>query len=1044
MKKAALLFLSLVATISLFAQGEGEMTVAGLRHCHSPNSCASIQSLTAKWNLTTMMGELLVRVSFKWTAGGDTPANFFDSRDFIVLRCVASGGSQVVGYIRSGADCPVSGKGYGMNMGGSPSWTSLFCDSEGNSLGYSAEKTKEIWKKGFSVAGVSIKRSGGLDADKPRTAQSSSTNSGGTPTTTVTGSPQSQRVAELQAKQRQLEAQSKQRQQQQQQQAQERSRQQQTDRSRQQQTSSNSSPGEASRYERQMALNQYNDAQRNSQEATRKLNEGVQQIKDLVSASFERDRQESERREEQRQADRRERLEAEARKKREQEEQSRQYWENARREVAQQKREEEAKTAQASELGQSRQDIINEFKASNIPLSSGQGAGDKLYYFGFSYYSAKLKDDACTFYITPTFEVGQRADGTWPYQANVEGELRLKLPSTYVMHGAYASYDEAEQVRQTLIGMLKKTGGTFRDKEYAGKVPTVVAKPLAGLPAAVKASFEGAEQLFASGKGDAALKLLLNTEKQPGGRAERVAYLKLFAYDQLLAYPHTDSLELLLPMHQAINSYLSAYANHPIKEKYAEVQALQEKYGRWGLGYQRVAAAVAGNAEEQYQLGMVFYRSQLCRRAMEYLARSAEQKHPKACGKAGMLYYLGFGGVKSNPDLSAKYLRWAVEANDWEGTILSAYQYRDGVAPFAKDADKAAELFRKAYDMSQTQADNNDADGAMYLTGHFYRYGRYGEPNYDKAYYWYNKVSQRPYAIYQKVAQTKANELSSFLDSKRGGDAFFDSKNYTRSAWYYREAYKVIKDAKVKGRLFEALLGSADYFLNEKKYTSSAKDAYKEAGELVGTDQQLLAALLPKLEELVYSDDIRERTFHCTYAYDVVKIDYYLASFPNGKYRTNLTNVIDYIYPGAADYYYRSNSYNDAKREYLKAAFTYSDSVKARSFLKKAQKCMKKVPGYGERQCGFAYEPSTKDDWTKGKLVVTSVQKGYRAEEEGLQVNDVITHIDGIPVEKMEPWQARELMRSFTDDQTGCYYLTFMRPGEILRRVIQICGRSPQ
>lgn len=220
MKKAALLFLSLVAAISLFAQGEGEMTVSGLRHCHSPNNCASIQSLTANWRITSLMGEPLVRISFKWTAGANTPANFFDSRDFIVLRCVAKGSSQVVGYIRSGGDCPVSGKGYGHNTGGSPSWTSIFCDSEGNSLGYSAEKTKEIWKKGFSVAGVSLVRSGGLDADKPNTSQSSGTGGGGTPTTTVTGSSQSQRMAELQAKQRKLEEESKQRQQQQQQQQQ--------------------------------------------------------------------------------------------------------------------------------------------------------------------------------------------------------------------------------------------------------------------------------------------------------------------------------------------------------------------------------------------------------------------------------------------------------------------------------------------------------------------------------------------------------------------------------------------------------------------------------------------------------------------------------------------------------------------------------------------------------------------------------------------------------------------------------------------------------
>lgn len=1040
MKKTALLFLWMVVSMSLFAQGEGEMTVSNLTHCHSPNCCANIQSLTAKWNLTTMMGELLVRVSFKWTAGGDTPASFFDGRDFVVLRCVASGSSQVVGYIRSGADAPAAGKGYGHNMGGSPSWTSLFCDSEGNSLGYSAEKAKEIWKKGFSVAGVSLVRSGGLDADKPRTAQPASSGGGGTPTTTVTGSPQSQRVAELQAKQRKLEEEGKK----QQQQAQERARQQpqqQSDRSRQQQTIRQTSPGEADRYAKEVALNNFKDSQRDTQEMLDKVKQGGQDIMNAWVQAGEKNRQENEKWKAECAAKDREWVANEARKKREQEAKEAQYWENARKEAAERKRAEEAKSAQATLLGQNRQAIVSEFTASTIPLSSALGSGEKLYYFGFSYYDAKLKDDACTFYITPTFEVGRRADGTWPYLPNVVADLSRKLPySTRIMHGAYGSYDEAEQVRQALVGMLTKTGVAFKDKEYAGKVATALPKPLAGLPAAVKASFEGAEQLFASGKNAAALQLLLDTERQPGGSTERVAYLTLFAYDGLLAYPHTDSLELLLPLHQAINSYLSAYANHPIKEKYAEVQALQEKYSRWGLGYQRVAGAVGGNAEDLYQLGMVFYRSELYPRAVELLARSAEQKHPKACGKAGMLYHTGLQGVRPNPNLSAKYLTWAVEANDWEGTTLAAYQYRDGVAPFAKDAAKAAELFRRAYDMSQAQADNTEADGAMYLTGHFYRYGRFGEPNYDKAYAWYSKVAQRPYAVYQKVAQQKADELASFLDSKRKGDALFSSKDYPRAIWFYEEAYKAIKDAKVKNRLFEALVANADQTFYEKKDAYRANKIYQEAGELVGTDPQLLAVLLPKLEEFVYSD-LRGHSFDCTSSYDEGKLDYYRACFPNGKYRSNLTNVVDYLYPGLAKYQCKYDGYNDAKRIYLKAAFTYSDSGKATRFLKKAQKYMKKPPRGRERQAGFAYEPSTKADWTKGKLVVTSVQKGLPAENRGLLANDVITHIDGIPVEKMEPWQASELMRSYAGDDTGCYYLTVMRPGEILRRVIQICGQ---
>ena len=1045
MKKAALLFLSLVAAISLFAQGEGEMTVSGLRHCHSPNSCASIQSLTANWRITSLMGEPLVRVSFKWTAGANTPANFFDSRDFIVLRCVAKGSSQVVGYIRSGGDCPVSGKGYGHNTGGSPSWTSIFCDSEGNSLGYSAEKTKEIWKKGFSVAGVSLVRSGGLDADKPNTSQSSGTGGGGTPTTTVTGSSQSQRMAELQAKQRKLEEESKQRQQQQQQQqqraAQERARQQQTDRSRQQQTIRQTSPGEARRFESEMANNYYKDSQRETQEMLDKVKQGAQDMMNTWVQIAEKNRIENEKWKAECAAKDRAWEANEARKKREKEELERQYEERMRQKAEERRREQEAKAAQATLLGQNRLAIVNEFNASDIPLSSAPGSSDKLYYFGYSFSSDMLKDNTCTFLITPTFEVGRRADGTWPYTSNVEGELRLTFYSSCILHGAYSTYDEAEQARQLFMSMLQKTGVAFKDKAYAGKVATVLPKPMPAVAPALKASFEGAEQLFASDKYDAALQQLFDTERQPGGSSEQGAYLKIWAYDKLLTYPHTDSLELLLPMHQAINSYLSTYASYPIKEKYAEVQALQQRYDGLGLGYQRVAAALSGNAEEQYQLGMVFYRSQLYRRAMEQLTRSAEQKHPKACGKAGLLYYTGLGRVKPDPNRSAKYLTWAVEANDWEGVTLAAYHYLDGLGNFRRDADKAAELFKKAYEMSQTQRDNPDADGAMFLTGQICRYGRYGEPNYYWASFWYNRAAQQSHSVYQQTAQKKANEVSSFLDSKMWGNTYFNRKDYPSAIRSYRDAYNIIKDAQVKDRLFEALLANADQLFLEKKDRYNARKAYDEAGELVGADQQKLAVILPKLEEFVYSE-MRGYSFGFTSPSDHHKLSYYLACFPNGKFRQNLTNVIDFVYPNAAKYDYKWDYYTSAKRLYLIAAFTHSNSGKASRFVKKAQKCMKKLPGYGERSIGFAYDPSTKDDWTKGKLVVSAVLKGYPAEGSGLQLNDVITHIDGIPVEKLEPWQARELMRSFTSDEKGgCCYITFIRPGEILRRVIQVCGK---
>lgn len=182
MKRFALL-LPILSTLSLPAlsqhsqpvlvqtSGSGTTIYApanGFDYTHHTNYTMQIRSLTAKWNLRTLMGEPVVDGVFKWEAGKGTPIDYLDYRDFVLLECSPKKSTGYLVYIALMPTVPKAGEGYGLNVPGSPSWKDVFCTRSGESMttkvpGFDAKTAYDIWKNGFYVTGVVLCRQGGND-----------------------------------------------------------------------------------------------------------------------------------------------------------------------------------------------------------------------------------------------------------------------------------------------------------------------------------------------------------------------------------------------------------------------------------------------------------------------------------------------------------------------------------------------------------------------------------------------------------------------------------------------------------------------------------------------------------------------------------------------------------------------------------------------------------------------------------------------------------------------------------------------------------------
>lgn len=145
--------------------------------------------------------------------------------------------------------------------------------------------------------------------------------------------------------------------------------------------------------------------------------------------------------------------------------------ENARKRANQLRIEEEArsrKEALETKIA-NRKSVLAEFPANDIPLGSKEKA-QKIYYFIYAYDNTINNEYGATVYISNVFEIGKYNDGTRAYTATVKNEIVNLTPFIETLHGYYFTQQEAEQLRQSLISILKTNGVVINEVNYKGKV----------------------------------------------------------------------------------------------------------------------------------------------------------------------------------------------------------------------------------------------------------------------------------------------------------------------------------------------------------------------------------------------------------------------------------------------------------------------------------------------------------------------------------------------------------------------------------------------
>lgn len=151
--------------------GSGEFTYApveGFEYSHHTNNAYTLKSLTVQWELSLLMGEPVVNGVYKWVAGPETPTDYLDDRDYILLECTPKVATDYPVYIKINPSVTKSGEDFGENTPCSPSWKGVFCTKEGRDLttkvpDFSAQTAKDIWGSGFYITGVYLARQAGSD-----------------------------------------------------------------------------------------------------------------------------------------------------------------------------------------------------------------------------------------------------------------------------------------------------------------------------------------------------------------------------------------------------------------------------------------------------------------------------------------------------------------------------------------------------------------------------------------------------------------------------------------------------------------------------------------------------------------------------------------------------------------------------------------------------------------------------------------------------------------------------------------------------------------
>lgn len=126
--------------------------------------------------------------------------------------------------------------------------------------------------------------------------------------------------------------------------------------------------------------------------------------------------------------------------------------------------------AQKMDIAQRKQ-VLQAFRESlPIPLASDKVDSDRVYYFLFSTDPGTIDKENTTVHVSNVFEIGQYANGTWPYERKVKEEIGALTPHTPSLQGYYLKKDDAEFMRQEFInGLSSSKGVEIKEVLYPGK-----------------------------------------------------------------------------------------------------------------------------------------------------------------------------------------------------------------------------------------------------------------------------------------------------------------------------------------------------------------------------------------------------------------------------------------------------------------------------------------------------------------------------------------------------------------------------------------------
>lgn len=133
--------------------------------------------------------------------------------------------------------------------------------------------------------------------------------------------------------------------------------------------------------------------------------------------------------------------------------------------------EEESRQLAVTTMINNRKAAIAEFPAKDVPLGSKDKA-DRLFFFFYAYNATINNENGAVLYLSNVFEIGRYNDGTRAYTSTIKSEIANLTPFEETLHGYYYTYEEAENLRQTLASILQSNGVTLHQVSYKGKPNT--------------------------------------------------------------------------------------------------------------------------------------------------------------------------------------------------------------------------------------------------------------------------------------------------------------------------------------------------------------------------------------------------------------------------------------------------------------------------------------------------------------------------------------------------------------------------------------------